>query len=93
MLNFFKKNKNDGLPKRFWNDVDLSESELEEFRKYSLFGRCLTDAAFIEILDSVFTPFMKSLGFEGRKNNFCKTHGSLIQTIGIFKNKYGGECG
>jgi len=92
MLSFFKKNKNKDLPKRFWNDADLTKSELENFRKDSLFGRCLTGPEFIEILDSEFTPFIKSLGFKGRKNNFYKIEDSIIQTIGIFKNKYGGDC-
>ena len=90
MLNFLKKNKN--LPKRFWNDENLTKSELEEFRRDILFQRCLSSAEFIEILDFEFTPFIKSLGFKGRKNNFYKITGSLIQTIGIFKNKYGGDC-
>ncbi len=92
MLNFFKNNRNKNLPKRFWNDEDLTKSELEEFQKDVLFQRCLSSAEFIEILDSEFTPFIKSLGFKGRKNNFYKIEGSLIQTIGIFKNKYGGDC-
>lgn len=92
MLNFFSKNKSKGLPKRFWNDEDLSKREKEEIRKDYLFGKCLTGAEFIEILDSEFTPGIKSLGFKGRKNNFYKVDDSIIKTIGIFKNKYGGDC-
>ncbi len=92
MLSFFKKKKNERLPKRFWNDDDLSKSELDQFRKDYLFNRCISGAEFIEILDSKFTPYMKSIGFKGRKNNFYKIEDSLILTIGIFKNKYGGDC-
>jgi len=80
------------LPKRFWTKEELGKDEYEKLFNDYLFGRCLSGADFIELLDNHFTPFLKTLGFKGRKNHFYKIENKLLFVIGIFKDKYGGEC-
>jgi hypothetical protein len=81
-----------GLPKRFWNNNELTTDELEVIKTDLLFGKYISGADFISALDNKFTPYMKTIGFKGRKNNFYKLNDKLLFTIGIFKGKYGGEC-
>lgn len=78
------------LPKRFWTEEELGKGDYDKFFNDYLFGRCLTGAEFIELLDNNFTPFIKSLGFKGRKNHFYKVKDNLLFVIGLFKDKYGG---
>lgn len=92
MLQFFKKlfYKNEHkLPKRMWLDEHLTEKDKKKYK--DSFGQ-ITGAEFIEIMDEKFTPYMKSLGFKGSKNNFYLHNKPWIYTVNIFKDKYGGSC-
>lgn len=79
------------LPKRFWTQEELGKEDYDKLFKDYSFGRCLTGAEFIELLDKHYTPFIKSLGFKGRKNHFYQVKGNFLFVIGLFKDKYGGE--
>ncbi len=92
MWNIFKKSKSKELqlPKRMWLNEELSDNEI---RKYKHSSNQIAGALFIDILNEKFTPYIKSLGFKGSKNNFYKHAPPWIHTVNIFKNfKYGGEC-
>ncbi len=98
IFDIFRKNKNTlsntpkhNLPKRFWTKEELGKEEYDKLFNDYLFGRCLTGAEFIELLDNNFTPFLKNLGFKGRKNHFYKVNENFLFVIGLFKDKYGGE--
>lgn len=75
---------------RMWQDSSLTAKER---KKYKDSFNQITGAEFIEILDENFTPFMKSLGFKGRKNKFYKHEKPFIHCLHVFKDKYGGNCG
>ncbi|GGD36543.1 DUF4304 domain-containing protein [Flavobacterium orientale] len=91
MFNLFKKKyRNEhSLPKRMWLNEHLSEKEIE---KYKNIWNQISGAKFIELMDKNFTPYIKSLGFKGSKNNFYKKNKPWIYTVNIFKDKYGGSC-
>lgn len=98
IFNILKNNKDTlsnipkhNLPKRFWTKEELGKEEYDKLFNDYLFGRCLTGAEFIELLDNNFTPFIRSLGFKGRKNHFYKVKDNFLFVIGLFKDKYGGE--
>lgn len=99
LLNIFNKsdrilsNKiSHNLPKRFWTKDELGKEEYERLFNDYLFNRCLSGADFIKLLDENFTPFLKNIGYKGGKNHFYKSDSNLLFAIGIFKDKYGGEC-
>ncbi len=91
MIRLKRRHKNEkNLPMRMWHDSHLTSKERERYK--DVFNQ-ISGAEFIEILDDKFTPFMKSLGFNGRKNKFYKHAKPFIYCIHIHKDKYGGNCG
>ena len=72
-----------------WLDEHLSKKEKE---KYKNIWNQITGAEFIELMNNEFTPYLKSLGFKGAKNNFYRKNKPWIFTVNIFKDKYGGNC-
>lgn len=84
-----KQRANLDLPKRMWEKSDLSEEEIETYKNN--FNQ-ISGEEFIKLLNDRFTPYIKSLGFKGSKNNFYKKVSPWIYTVNIFKDKYGGEC-
>jgi hypothetical protein len=84
-----KQKANFSLPKRMWDKTDLSEAEIKAFKNN--FNQ-ISGEDFIRIQNERFTPYIKSLGFKGSKNNFYKRNSPWIYTLNIFKDKYGGEC-
>ena len=76
------------LPKRFWNNHELTEKERNEYK--NTFNQ-ISGIEFIEILKNNFNPFLKELGFKGSKNNFYQKNSPWIYVLNIHKDKYGGE--
>ena len=76
------------LPKRFWNNHELTEKERKEYK--NTFNQ-ISGIEFIEILKNNFNPFLKELGFKGSKNNFYQKKSPWIYVLNIHKDKYGGE--
>lgn len=80
--------KNRILPKRFWNNDELTEEEKAKY-KNNFFQ--IPGSEFIELLKENFNPLLKEAGFKGSKNNFYKKNSPWIYVLNLHKDKYGGE--
>jgi hypothetical protein len=79
------------LPKRFWHEHEFNELERNEYRRRYLLSLTISGEEFNELLKQTLHPYLKSLGFKGAKNNYRKHDSPIIQTINLFKDKWGGQ--
>lgn len=89
MFKLFGKKEKEHMPKRMWHNEQLTDKERSIYK--DAFNQ-ITGEDFIQIQKERLTPYLKSLGFKGSKNNFYKHNSPWIHVIQIFKDHYGGSC-